>query len=114
MNSLTESLEVHALIRPQFLLQEKHDKKWMSCFYIDTMVCHGLTLFLNQINIVWLKAHLDGLDFCPTFTSTNLSNKCWVHLNRSATLSKALKKVENLSNGSQIISELDQSFAQLP
>ena len=29
----------------------------------------------------------------------NLSNECWVRLDRSATLPKALKKVESLSNG---------------
>ena len=32
---------------------------------------------------------------------TNLPNECWVHFYRSATLSKVLKKVESLSNGSQ-------------
>ena len=37
-----------------------------------------------------VKAHLNGFDFCPTFYSTNLLKKCWVHLNRSVTLSKAL------------------------
>ena len=34
-----------------------------------------------------------GIDCWPTFLSTNLSDECWVRLNRSATLSKALKKV---------------------
>ena len=35
-------------------------------------------------------------------------------LNRSATLSKALKKVNNLSNGRRIKFELDQTFVRLP
>ena len=39
-----------------------------------------------------------------------LWNECWVHLNRSATLSKVLKKVKSLLNGSQIKFELNQAF----
>ena len=40
--------------------------------------------------------------------------ECCVILNRSATLSKALKKVESLSSGSRIKFEFDQTFASLP
>ena len=47
-------------------------------------------------------------------TKTKLSKECWVRLNRSATLSTELEKVESLSNGRRIKFELDQTFAPLP
>ena len=50
----------------------------------------------------------------PIFSCDKCDTKCWVHLNRSATLSKALKKVKSLSNGSQVKFKLDQTFAQIP
>ena len=56
----------------------------------------------------------NGFDIYQTFYSTNLPNECWVRLNRSATLSKALKEVESLSNGSCMKYELDQTFSRLP
>ena len=60
-----------------------------------------------------LKVGLNGCNFCSTFLLTNVLNECWVCLNRWATLSKALKNFESLSNGSQIKSKFDQTFAQI-
>ena len=68
------------------------------------------SLSLTGLGSNWfIKARLNGFDFCLTFLSTNLSEKCWVCLNSSLTLSKELKKVKSLSNRSQIKFELDQT-----
>lgn len=49
---------------------------------------------------------LNDFDFCPTFRSTNLSNK-------SAAYSEALNRAKSLSSRRRIKFELDQSFARL-
>ena len=75
-------------------------------------IIHVYDMFFRKKEIG--KARIKQFRFCPSFVSTNLSTECWVRLNRFATLSKALKKVESLSNGSRIKFELDQTFARLP
>ena len=65
---------------------------------------------LHRVCCAILKACLNDFGFCPTFHLPNLLSECWVHLNRSVSLSKALKNVESLSNGSQIKLEFDETF----
>ena len=41
-----------------------------------------------------IKAHyfiINGFKFCLTFHTKNLLSECWVHLNRSVTLSKVMQ-----------------------
>ena len=77
--------------------------------YISFKATNVQKIFNISIEL-WCVGPFKQFDFCLTFCSPNLLNECWVHLNRSVTLSKVLKKVESLSNGSQIKFEFDQTF----
>ena len=105
-----------------------------SQFLVHFMRMHISTMVVNRFKPNWSKLHLYTLNkwgpitysqifkslcksirlFSPTFRSANLPNECWVRLNRPATLSKVLKKVESFLSGSRIKFEFDQTFSQLP
>lgn len=57
----------------------------------------------NARLIKFSMAHLHGFKFCPTFHSTNLTNECWVRLNRVCDfVRKRWKNFVSLSNGNQV------------
>ena len=58
-----------------------------------------------------MESPITDFQLLPAFLLEMFVERMSVHLNRSATLSEVLKKVEILSNGSPIKFELDQTFA---
>ena len=76
-------------------LEGAGEKSFQLCFFVHAPRRIGFDMVTTNL-------HVRNVYFCPAFLSTNLSSKCWVHLNRSVTLSKALTKAECLLNGSQL------------